>query len=287
MVSSFELRKLLFGGIAAKRELRNLEARVRAELIGSSAAMSTHQPPIWRQIMRPHVAKPLFILNVFNVLQILSGTYLVVFYAVDIIKELGGAEINNLAAANMTAAVRLVFTMLCCYLLLVMPRRTLAIFSGFFGGVSVFFMGLYIMFIASTPKTTVDVSVLGICTLIYIAGNTGLMVLPGVMIGELLPAKTRGVVAGYVFAFFNLSLFTVAKVFPEILTKIGSHGMFLFFGSASLLATIFIFVMLPETKGKTLGYIEDYFRQDNFFWFTRSKDTNETKESTVITVSKG
>lgn len=40
-------------------------------------------------IRDPGVLKPLIIINVFNALQLASGTYIIVFYAVDMIKDIG------------------------------------------------------------------------------------------------------------------------------------------------------------------------------------------------------
>lgn len=47
----------------------------------ASAAIST--------ILDPSVLKPLTIINVFNLLQLISGTYVIVFYAVDLIADIG------------------------------------------------------------------------------------------------------------------------------------------------------------------------------------------------------
>lgn len=40
-------------------------------------------------IRDPGVLKPLIIISIFNILQMCSGTYIIVFYAVDIIKDIG------------------------------------------------------------------------------------------------------------------------------------------------------------------------------------------------------
>ena len=43
-------------------------------------------------IRDPGVLKPLVIINVFNALQLSSGTYIIVFYAVDMVKDIGEQE---------------------------------------------------------------------------------------------------------------------------------------------------------------------------------------------------
>lgn len=42
-------------------------------------------------VTRAPVLKPLLLINAFNMLQILSGSYVVIFYAVDIVKDSGGS----------------------------------------------------------------------------------------------------------------------------------------------------------------------------------------------------
>jgi hypothetical protein len=54
-------------------------------------------------------------------------------------------------------------------------------------------------------------------------------------------------------------VFTVVKTFPLIRHAASNHGSFWIYGSISLLGTIFFYLCLPETKGRTLQEIEDYF----------------------------
>jgi hypothetical protein len=54
-------------------------------------------------------------------------------------------------------------------------------------------------------------------------------------------------------------VFTVVKTFPLIQHVASNPGSFWIYGSISLLGTIFFYLCLPETKGRTLLEIEDYF----------------------------
>jgi len=75
-------------------EIEVLDANIKTDLARKpvntsfmkkiSSAMST--------IRDPGVLKPLIIINVFNALQLCSGTYIIVFYAVDMIKDIGKKE---------------------------------------------------------------------------------------------------------------------------------------------------------------------------------------------------
>uniref|UniRef100_A0A182IM61 Major facilitator superfamily (MFS) profile domain-containing protein n=1 Tax=Anopheles atroparvus TaxID=41427 RepID=A0A182IM61_ANOAO len=253
--------------IQAKQELHKLTERFEEERQQNNG----RRQRFWHSLGELSIIKPLVIINGFHVLQILSGTYLVVFYAVDIISDLGGSEINSIQAAVLTAIVRLAFTFLYCFLLLAMPRRMMVTLSGLGSGISSIAIAVFMYVRAGEPKTTLDTYIAAALILVYIGANTGFLTMPGIMIGELLPAKIRGQIAGYLFTIFNLLLFGVAKGFPYAKAALKTQGLFLVFGCASFGASLLLFLLLPETKGRTLHDIEDYFQQRNWLWMSRKR----------------
>lgn len=54
---------------------------------------------------------------------------------------------------------------------------------------------------------------------------------------------------------YRLTQFVITKALPYIFTSLG-YGTWFFFASWMLLATIWAFFFLPETKGKTLDEID-------------------------------
>ncbi|XP_058129073.1 facilitated trehalose transporter Tret1-2 homolog [Anopheles ziemanni] len=251
----------------AKQELHKLIERFEEEQQQNNGSPQS----FWRSLSEISIIKPLVIINGFHALQILSGTYLVVFYAVDIISDLGGSDINSIQAAVLTAIVRLAFTFLYCFLLLAMPRRTMVTLSGLGSGISCIAIAAFMYIRAGEQKTTLDMYIAAALILVYIGANTGFLTMPGILIGELLPAKIRGQIAGYLFTIFNLLLFGVAKGFPYAKAALKTQGLFLVFGCASFGASLLLFLLLPETKGRTLHDIEDYFQQRNWLWMSRKR----------------
>lgn len=57
----------------------------------------------------------------------------------------------------------------------------------------------------------------------------------------------------------HFSIFLVVKTYPKLQHLISKPGVFWFYGTVSLLGTIFFYTCLPETKGRSLQEIEDYF----------------------------
>ncbi|CAK9815689.1 Facilitated trehalose transporter Tret1 [Anthophora plagiata] len=252
-------------------EMAILEARVKTDLARTTTNMS------WLEqlssgisiIFDPSVFKPLTIINIFNTLQLISGTYVIVFYAVYLVEDIGGDSMNNYLAAVITAIIRFLFGSLASVLLLKMGRRKLGIFSALGTASSSLILAGYMLV---KNGSSVDIYVVGILLLLYVAANTvGLMTLPGLMVAELLPLRARGIGGGCNFFLFNLLLFIVTKVFPMASEKVGIGGVFTIFGTSAFLEAVFIYVALPETSNLTLQEIEDYFQQDNLLWISRSK----------------
>jgi MFS family permease len=251
-------------------------ARVQSE---RTSHQQTANASGWNSFCTPPILKPIFIVVVFNLVQIVCGTYLVIFYAVNLISDTQNDTdtIDPFLVAVLTALCRLVFITAACFLLFWVGRRPLAMFSGLGSSAAALGVGTFIYCRYPVSDSTDTWIVTGFI-LAYVATNTiGFFVLPGIAIGELLPVKVRGSFGGYIFAIFNLSLFFICKVFPSMLQVMGSHGAFWMFGATSLIGTLFLYLFFPETKGKTLEEIEDYFAESNVMWLTRKthQSTNE------------
>jgi SP family facilitated glucose transporter-like MFS transporter 8 len=100
-----------------------------------------------------------------------------------------------------------------------------------------------------------------VCVLLYICFcSLGVLVIPWTLIGELLPIQIRGIGGGFMVGFAYILMFGVVKSFPFTLDITGTEGIFFLFSFMSLAGVAFVYVFLPETLGKTLQEIEDYFK---------------------------
>lgn len=227
---------------------------------------------LWDTMRQPSVLKPLVLINVFNILQILSGTYLIVFYAVDIIMDICNFgdefQISLQQSAVITALIRSLLTIIYCYLLLKVRRRALYLSSCFFSGVFAIMLSIFLYTKGDEKKSFEDLMIIGALMLLYVSFNSPLMLVPGIMVGELLPLRVRHW-SGMIFTAFNLMLFGITKLFPMLKLALTTRGLFLMFGLSSFAATFVFYYLLPETKSRTLNDIEDYYRQPNWTWQRR------------------
>lgn len=264
-------------------ETAKIELKQTIEHIESEKNNRSHRSQSFLSIIKqPSVLKPLILINVFNVLQILSGTYLIVFYAVDIITEIcnfdESMQISTMQSAVITAFIRLLLTIVYCYLLLKCHRRKLYLSSTFFSGVFALLLSIFLYVKGDAKQSFSDLIVIGVLMLLYISFNSPLMLVPGIMVGELLPLQVRHW-SGIIFTAFNLMLFGITKLFPVIRAFLKSRGLFFMFGCSSLCASTLFYWLLPETKNRTLNDIEDYYHQPNWIWQRRTKKLDKSDQS--------
>lgn len=93
----------------------------------------------------------------------------------------------------------------------------------------------------------------------FMAYSSGYANVPFILMGELFPARYRSVLGPVSSSFNLLCTFTVVRSFPDMEVALGQHGVFWFFTCCTLVGILFIYFLLPETKGKTLEDIEKLF----------------------------
>ncbi|CAH2061070.1 unnamed protein product, partial [Iphiclides podalirius] len=98
-------------------------------------------------------------------------------------------------------------------------------------------------------------------TLLYIFGKTlGILPIPWAIAGEIFPLAYRSIGSGISGMFLSITFFVVVKTAPESFNQIGVSGTFCVYGISIAICGLFLYYLLPETKGKTLYEIECHFR---------------------------
>ncbi|PSN34245.1 hypothetical protein C0J52_18034 [Blattella germanica] len=267
------------GTIKAQKELQELCLRIEDEKSHCNISSGWNL----KQYLKPHVLKPFFIVYIFNILQIPCGTNLFIFYSVDIISNATTDETMNVNFINiLTSSTRVIFMAASCLCLVWIGRRTISITSGVGSGIACVILGtaVYLQYDQAWLISTLVV--------LYVAFNTyGFFVLPPSMIGEILPSKIRCPVGAYIFVSNDIGMFVATKIFLSVNRSVGAHGLFWIFGSSSLFCALFLYLLLPETKGQSLVQLEQYFLQSNVLWITRHRTktsvlTNSSNKRNMI-----
>lgn len=230
-------------------------------------------------LARPEVLKPFFIILTFCILQILSGSYIVIFYSISLISSASGCpedDINNVTVAIMTALVRVVMSLVTTVSLFKFGRRKIGVISGIGTAFACLMLVGYLIlkkFHIVNLDYHYNSAVIGSLIMVYVALNTfGIFSLPCMMMSEVLPSTVRGFVSGILLTTINLIIFSTTKLYPYIAKILGPGGVFFCFAIVSIITTVYVYLFLPETKDRPLTQIEQYFATGkNYLWATRDK----------------
>ncbi|EZA49147.1 hypothetical protein DMN91_005251 [Ooceraea biroi] len=213
-------------------------------------------------VLKPSALKPFTLLFLYFLIYQWSGTNVITFYAVEIFKD-SGASMNKYLAAVILGIVRLASTIVACVLCRKCGRRPLTMVSSIGCGLSMVGLGGYMwlkQYWVANDLPLVATWIPVLCIFSYTVTCTlGFLVIPWVMIGEVYPVQVRGIIGGLTTMCAHTFVFMVVKTYPFLASAITRHGTFILYGCVSLLGTIYFYTCLPETKGKTLQEIEDYF----------------------------
>ncbi|XP_060533153.1 facilitated trehalose transporter Tret1-2 homolog isoform X2 [Cylas formicarius] len=216
----------------------------------------------FKVLLRPECLKPLGIVIVFFILSQWAGPNAINYYSVTIMKQTLGDGVDEYLATIIIDVIRVIVSVVGCVVMRKYKRRPLAMVSGFGTFLSLFLLSGF------TYGSKVDLEHSQILSYVSVAAvvayivfiTVGFVAMQWSLVGELLPLTGRSTASGVASFVAFFTTFTVVKVTPAMFNSLKPEGTFLLFGVMALLSTVFNYFCLPETKGKTLDEIEDYFK---------------------------
>ena len=94
---------------------------------------------------------------------------------------------------------------------------------------------------------------------IQFASTAGYVSVAGLLLGVLLPSSSRSTFTGIIATIEGLSALSQSIIRPYIVDAIGQSGLFFVFGGLVTICLVYMFFMMPETKGVPLEKIEYIF----------------------------
>ncbi|XP_035163513.1 solute carrier family 2, facilitated glucose transporter member 5 isoform X1 [Callithrix jacchus] len=192
--------------------------------------------------------------------QQLSGVNAIYYYADQIYLSAGVKEEHVQYVTAGTGAVNVVMTFCAVFVVELLGRRLLLLL-----GFSICLTACCVLTAALALQNTVSwmpyISI--VCVISYVVGHAiGPSPIPALLITEIFLQSSRSsafMVGGSVHW---LSNFTVGLIFPFIQEGLGPYS-FIVFAVICLLTTIYIFLIVPETKAKTFMEINQIFTKMN------------------------
>jgi sugar porter (SP) family MFS transporter len=245
----------------AKQALQRVRAAsdVSAEITNIQGSLGKQSGGGIVGLFQPSLRMPLIVGGGLAVFQQITGINTVIYYAPTIFKFVGitAAGPAILAGAGL-AMVMWCFHVLAIFLLDRVGRRPLLLFgvAGQIVGLAILGAAFHFQQLASFKSYT---AIGGL--VIYVACFAfGLGPIFWLLISEIYPLSVRGAAMSAVTVTNWAMNLVVAVTFLTLVGVLGQAGTFWLYGAIAVVAWVFFYILVPETKGKSLEQIEAHWR---------------------------
>lgn len=234
-----------------------------------------------QQSLSHHASSKLFSYGLFvvvigvllSVFQQVIGINAVLYYAPEIFKDMGSGTSAAMLQTIIIGAVNVIFTLVAIFTVDRYGRKPLMIFGAL--GMSVAMLSLGFSFYNEAMGITVLIAML-----VYVACfSLSWGPVCWVLLSEIFPNKIRSIALSLAVAAQWVTNYLVSWSFPMMnnntyLIEQFNHGFaYWIYGGMSLLAALFVWKFVPETKGKSLEEMENLWQTDTQAETSLSKQT--------------
>nr|XP_046272075.1 solute carrier family 2, facilitated glucose transporter member 6 [Scatophagus argus] len=274
----------------ALRWLRGKHYDTHTELLAIQHSISTQCRVTWSQLATPIYYRPIFISVVMRFLQQMTGVTPILVYLEPIFSQ-SHVPLEPKYDAALVGVVRLFSVVIAAFLMDKAGRKALLYVSSML----MFLSSLTLTMISHTtacppgptaPNITMSLDYVAhsgntaasfipvISTMVFIFGYAmGWGPITWLLMSEVLPLVARGVASGVCVTVSWLTAFMLTHAFTHLVDKYGLYVPYLCFMVVCVLCLLFNAVCIPETRGRSLEEIENYFRTGRTFTIVRSHST--------------
>lgn len=217
---------------------------------------SIRQSKILDRLFEADVYKPMIIMTTFLFFQQFSGSFVLTAYMIQLLSSLN-VTVNNYLITLLAGFTNLNAMILLSILLTKSGFKQLSFISCTGYSISMILLAVF-LYLGVENEYLTNVVVI-FCILLNMAMNgLGLRPIPYAMLGEVFPTDVAGVVGSIVACLSSIFNFVAIKMYPYLSIWVGP-GTFMIYGILALFTLVFVFKILPDTKGKTIKQIGDEF----------------------------
>ncbi|KAF2655721.1 general substrate transporter [Lophiostoma macrostomum CBS 122681] len=247
------------------QELSQVENAIESELEATGSVRNYRQ--IGKELFVKGVRGRIIISFTMMIFQNFTGINAINYYSPTIFTSIGFTGTSNgLLATGIFGIVKMVATIFYAgFLVDKVGRRRLLLIGGFGAGISMFYLAGYSQISGSFERTPpldsgarAAVAMVYIYALFYGFSWNGI---PWLFCSEVLPTRVRTAGMAFCVCIQWLTQFVVVYSLPHMVLGI-KYGTFLFFGCCTVLAIIFAWLFVPETKGVALEDMDLIFGRD-------------------------
>lgn len=211
----------------------------------------------YRELFKPGLRKALLIGILLPVFSQFSGINAIIYYGPRILSEAGVDVGSALMSQILLGFANMMFTFIAVWKVDSLGRRPLYLFGTAGAAVCLMATG-YFFLIGATGSIFLLISV--IAFLACFAFSIG--PLKFVIASEIFPNRIRGRAMAISIMAMWIADTVVGQLTPMLLSVGGASSTFWFFGLFCVIAFLFIYKVVPETKGKSLEEIQQMWKND-------------------------
>ncbi|CAM0956342.1 unnamed protein product [Alopecurus aequalis] len=225
------------------------------------------QGPKWADLFEPGVKHALFVGIGLQILQQFAGINGVLYYTPQILEQAGvGILLSNIGLSSLSASILIS----ALTTLLMLPSIGIAMRLMDMSGRRFLLLSTIPVLIVALA-VLVLVNILDVGTMVHAALSTisvivyfcffvmGFGPTPNILCAEIFPTSVRGICVAICALSFWIGDIIVTYTLPVMLNTIGLAGVFGIYAVVCILALVFVYMKVPETKGMPLEVITEFF----------------------------
>jgi major inositol transporter-like SP family MFS transporter len=229
----------------------------------------------WKDLAVPWIRRLLIIGIGLAIVQQLTGINSIMYYGTQVLQDAGFSN-NAAITLNILNGVASVTGITVAILVMNRINRRPMLLFGYFGiATAHLLIGLSSLLLAPGLFRAYMILLFIVMFVVIMQGTAGPLV--WLMLAEIFPLEMRGFAIGISVLILWITNFFVGLFFPSLVAAFGISSTFFMFAVIGALSFLFIWTMVPETRGRTLEQLEEQFREKFGETGSRSPDTAGAK----------
>lgn len=237
----------------ARLELQEIENAISKE--------ENTEKATYKDLTTPWIRRIVFIGLGIAIVQQITGVNSIMYYGTEILRDAGfgteAALIGNIA----NGVISVLATFVGIWLLGKVGRRPMLLTGQIGTTLSLLLIGIFSLVLEGQPSLPYVVLSLTVTFLAFQQG--AISPVTWLMLSEIFPQRVRGLGMGVTVFCLWITNFLIGFSFPILMADIGLSTTFFVFVVLGVFAIAFVKKYLPETRGRSLEELEEYFRNQD------------------------
>lgn len=239
------------------RKLKTTQAGALEEFTATKASIAGEVKSEWSALREKGIVKAVLIGSAIAILGQFMGVNAVLYYGPDIFADAGLAAEDSMFSTVLVGLVNMLTTVLAVFIIDKVGRKKLIYFGVSSMIVCLIAIGLIFAFGGGGV-------LLLVFFLLYIFSQAiSISAIVFVLLSEMYPNRVRGIAMSIAGLALWVGTYLIGQFTPWCMTNLTPAGTFFFFAAMCVPYMLIMWKKVPETTGKTLEEIEQYWKSKN------------------------